>query len=427
MRNLILTKEIDNLIDSCTAVMTNSHRHIGLEAGWHQHLKSKKVGIVATSIAILYYNQIGGVCPEIDKALSFIVSKQKDDYGWPYISNIAEKSNTESTCWALRALNLHKDLYQKEIDNGISWLISKLNMDSQVDQGWSFIGEPFPRTYNTCIVLRTLNDLSKSSCTEFESALSWLVDCQNDDGGWGEMNGKSSGLFYTAYTISTLIECGFLSHNQILIRAINWLESNINTRGWNDPTLNCCLEFIEADNEGKKSRTSFFHYTIPHLILAFVNTGNKRNHIVFKGIRILQLTNEDGYWKHPFLDDNSIKPIWAISDSVLALSSFKNSYKDWENIHHFKFQNGKSRKILNFNPIRFWDMINPKLIKFFTTTVFLSLLILGVIKIYKQIPIDILSTHKSSIDFGLSILASIIASFIVYLVSLLTRKSKFNT
>ncbi len=427
MRNLIIKKEIDNLIDSCTVVMTKSHRHIGHEAGWHQHLKSKKVGIVATSIAILYFNQIEGECPEFEKALNFIVSKQKDDYGWPYISNIAEKSNTESTCWALRALNLHKDLYPIEIDNGISWLLSKLNMDSQVDQGWSFIGEPFPRTYNTCIVLRTLNELSKTSSTEFESAFCWLIDCQNKDGGWGEMNGKPSGIFYTAYAITTLIECGFVSDNQIIIKAMNWLEINIINRGWNDPTINCCLEFIEAENDGKKSRTSFFHYTIPHIILAFINTGNKRNNIVFEGVRTLQSTNEFGYWKHPFLDDTSIKPIWAIFDSVLALSSFRKEYKDWGKIHHFKFQNGKIRKMLNCNPIRFWDMINPKLITFITTTIFLTLLIFGVIKIYKIIPTEILSTHKSSIDFGLSVLSSIIASSIVYIVSLLARKSKLNT
>jgi hypothetical protein len=426
MRNLIKNKDIDNLINSCSAVMRNSHRHVGLEAGWHQHLKSKKVGIVATSIAILYFDQINEECPEIEKALDFVVSKQKDDYGWPYISNTSENSNTESTCWALRALNLHKDKYANEINNGISWLLSKINMNLHIDQGWSFIGEPFPRTYNTCIVLRTLNELSQSGSIEFESALCWLCENQNKDGGWGEIAGKPSGIFYTAYTITTLIECGYVAHDQIIYNAVNWLESNIIKRGWNDPTINCCLEFIEADNDGKKSRTSFFHYTIPHIILAFINTGYKNNHIVFKGIRTLQSTNEYGYWKHPFLDDSSIKPIWAIYDSVLALCSFKETYKDWEKIHHFKFWNRKIRKIQNYNPIRLWDMINPKLITFISTTIFFLLLIFAVNKIYNLIKPEFLIKYKSTIDFGLSVLSSLTASAFVYGVSIFTRRNKSN-
>lgn len=423
MRQLIISKEIDNLINSCTAVMKDSHRHVGLESGWHQHLKSKKIGIVATSIAIIYFNQLDQECPEIEKSLDFIVSKQKADYGWPYISNISEISNTESTCWALKALNLYKIKYEKEIENGIAWLLSKIDMSSSVDQGWGFIGEPFPRTYNTCIVLRTLNEISLAKGIEFESALSWLYNGQNKDGGWGEMNGKPSGIFYTSYVITTLIECGYKSSDQIISNAINWLENNVLKRGWSDPTINCCLEFIEVDNDGKKSRTSFFHYTIPHIILAFINTGQSRNQIVFEGIITLQSTNENGFWKHPFLDDSTIKPIWAISDSVLTLCSFKESFKDWKEIHHFKFWHGKIQKITICNPIRLWDLINPKLINFIATTIFLLLFIFLVIKIYNCIPPAILIEYKSSIDFGLSVLSSIIASVIIYIIRLLQKNS----
>jgi hypothetical protein len=352
MRNIILTSTINKNIAISTKAMISSQRHVEHKVGWHQHLQSKRIGIVANSIAVLFFDRLSQECPELEKTLEFIIESQQEDFGWPYISNLPDTSNTESTCWAIRALNKSGDKYQIQISNGIKWLLSKTQKDSPIDQGWGFISDKFPRVYNTCLVLRTLNELSKTESEEYESGLRWICNLQNPDGGWGEMKGKTSGIFFTSYVIVTLLKCGYSPKQSIIVNAIKWLIDNISEKGLKEPSIVCCLEFIEETNNDKKSRTPFFHFTIPHIIEAFILSGNSKNIIVFEGIQYLLNSNQEGYWKHPFIEDSSIKPIWAISDSIEALVTFKELNKNWNEIHHFKFLFSKISNVFSYNTKR---------------------------------------------------------------------------
>jgi hypothetical protein len=416
MSRILQVKKVDALINSCTEALNKSQRHIGNSVGWHQHLLSKKVGIVANSIAILYYNLLNKDCPEAGKSREFIINAQQEDYGWPYISNLPDTSNVESTCWALKALYLNKEENVTNIDNGVKWLLGKTEIDSPIDQGWGFVSSKFSRVYHTCLVLRTLKILEKTDKVEYESGLHFIINLQNSDGGWGETQGKPSGIFYTSYAIVTLIQCGYSSSEGFIIKAIKWLESNISKEGLEAPSNVCCLEFIEESNEGKKSRTPFFHFTIPHIIQAFVLSGNQKNTIVFDGLKYLLSTNEEGFWKHPFLEDSSIKPIWAIYDSIEAISVFKNSHSNWEKIHHFKLWQKKIRVICNFNPIRLWDLLNPKIGRFISISIVLSIIIYSVITIYQFIPTEYFQEAKEIKEFSLSIMSSLIASLMIVLI-----------
>lgn len=100
-------KDIEDRIEKFTEVLTASQRHIDGNTGWHQHLRAPKIGIVATAMALIYYKKIEQPCPDEEQCLNFIRSKVMEDGGWPYISNAANRSNIESTCWALQALHLY--------------------------------------------------------------------------------------------------------------------------------------------------------------------------------------------------------------------------------------------------------------------------------------------------------------------------------
>lgn len=412
MREIIKVRKVNSILQKSTDKIKYSIRHINNEVGWHQHLQSKKIGIVATSIALKFLNRMENEISEQDKAYNFIVNSQNPDGGWAYISNLPDNSNTESTCWALSALNIHREKYSEQIKKGKTWLLSKINMDLSDDSGWGFVGISNPRIYNTCLVLRTLSELNINSCEEYESGLNWLKTCQNRDGGWGEIKGSQSGLFYTSYVIVTLIKCGTNPNDNVILNAIKWLEQSIYQYGMDSPSSICTIEFIEEDINDKKSRTPFFHFTIPHIIQAFIISNNNTKRIVFDGILQLLESNCDGYWRHPFLEQSQLIPIWAIYDSIEAFLDFKEKNTDWEKIHHFRVWMNIIVKIRTYNPMRIWDKINPKLISFIITVLVIVLTILYFPKIKNIIPAD---KNKEYIDFGLSVLSSIIASIIIYI------------
>jgi len=421
VREIIKVRNVNRILQQSTDKIAESIRHVKGEVGWHQHLQAKKIGIVATSIALLLLNRQKKIIPERDEAYKFIVDSQNSDGGWSYISNLPDSSNTESTCWALRALNLIKDQFPEQIESGISWLMSKIQMETPDDSGWGFVGNTYPRVYNTCLVLRTLSELNHNSNEEFESGMQWLRNCQNSDGGWGEIKGNQSGLFYTSYVIVTLINCGISSNDAIITNALIWLESEVFEKGLNSPSTICTLEFIEENGDGKKSRTPFFHFAIPHIIQAYIKSGNGKNGIVFDGIQQLLKSSNNGYWKHPFLEDSKLIPIWAIYDSSEVIQEFADNYKDWKKIHHFRMWRKKIRRIRKLNPLRIWDKINPQIINFVFTVLIIIIAIRYSLKIYRIIPEWLTERIDGYIDFGLSVFASIIASIIIYIMNPILR------
>jgi prenyltransferase beta subunit len=423
MKRLIYRSNIDQIIKSCIDVMSGCQRTIEGETGWHQHLDSKKVGIVATSIAILFFNSLKKECNLEEESYNFIVSKQKKDGGWSYISNLSDQSNTESTCWALRALNVKSNIYTKNIDSGVKWLLGQIDIKSPYDQGWGFISEKLPRVYNTCFVLRTLKELSKDNCEEFISALKWLESSRNENGGWGETKGSDSGVFFTAYAIVTLIECGHSRESRMIKDAIQWLEEKVEKIGLSTPSMICCMEFIEENGNGKKTRTSFFHFTIPYILEAFIKSGHSKHCVVYECVDQIISTNEDGYWRHPFLESSTIKPIWTISDSINSINLFKNSFDNWSRVNHFKFYNKKIRSVGKYSLVRHWDELSPKFIARASLILFLIALIYGVIKVYQEIPKDFMTDHPNWFNLGLSIIASLIASGVIFLSNSIYRKT----
>ena len=90
---------IDNIIQASTETIYDNIRTIGSDTGWHQHLGTNKIGIVATAIGLIYFKEnLHQECPKELEARKFLIKSQKQDGGWPYISNVSNTSNVEATC-----------------------------------------------------------------------------------------------------------------------------------------------------------------------------------------------------------------------------------------------------------------------------------------------------------------------------------------
>ena len=333
MKNLYCNK-LDAAVKACTKTLTDNQRHVGEDVGWHQHLGTNKIGIVATSIALLYYKMIGKPCREEEQCLSFLGKRQNQDGGWPYISNTNGESNVESTCWALQALKRYNEVntYDEIIRKGIDWIVSQHTFIADNDSGWGFIKESVPRVYITALVLRTLVMLGRKDLQEFESAKQWLVNAQNEDGGWGELSDRGSSFFFTSYVIVSLLECGYQKTDSVIKKAKTWLEMRLREFDMEDASLLCYMEFIEKGVGEKRVRIPFFHYVLPYVIKACIRL-DVDNRTIFKAITLLESRTQDGEIEHPMLENSKIKPIWALFDSVLSIKEFEGQFEKWNDLH----------------------------------------------------------------------------------------------
>lgn len=410
----IYRQEIDKRIQECTDILTNSVRQINGEVGWHQHLGSHKVGIVATAMAILYYNQLGLECPQKDNALRFLRAKVNDDGGWPYISNSRGNSNVEATCWVLQALNSQNENeeYQSLIDNGIQWILSQHNRSDVTDTGWPFASGSTDRTYITAIVLRTLLCLGKTDVEAFASAKQWLLAIQNKDGGWGEKQGDPSSIFFTCYCICVLNGSKEPKVEIAINDAVLWLQNRLKSARLSDDSIICYIEFIEHGIGPERTRIQFFHYVLPYVVHALLLCG-RRDVLVFNSLIELLHRSPYGIVKHPMLENSRIIPIWGIYDTVNALTSFRNNIKNWDKQYSF---------ICIFNRIVGFEKYNPiRIISFFNiwwwNSLVVFILVLSTIKLWPMIS----SWSFISGEWTKAILASIAASILYNLPSKLCQ------
>ena len=349
----LYSKKIERRIEELTGVLQFNFRHIDGYGGWHQHLGSAKIGIVATAMGLLFYKAIAKECPEVDICLSFLKSKVLNDGGWSYISNASDRSNVESTCWALLALNSYRDIADADaiIEKGIEWLYNSIDTTNN-DNGWSFSATPKPRIYLTAFALRTLYQLNKTDSPKFEAAKHWLINAQNIDGGWGATPEEASNLFFTCYTISTLLRIGQNRKSREIKNADRWLKGRFKDIDMSDPSLVCYLEFIEDGNDRNRVRVPFFHFVLPHIIETFIEL-DWNNHQLFDSTYSLFLKSDEGYIEHPDLENSRIYPIWALYDTGIAFLNFKKSRgASWKKNTSYVCYLNRIFPIQNFNPLK---------------------------------------------------------------------------
>lgn len=355
--NKIFRKQIDDCISQCTQFIATSSRHVDGDYGWHQHLGTKKIGIVATAMVLLYYKRIGLDAPGKDDALAFIKSKAKIEndecVGWPYISNTHGNSNVESTCWALSALYSYLPEECSElIEKGVNWILSQYQNLAQGDNGWGFTNDSIPRIYITAFVLRTLTKLGRAESEEYESALSWLKNSQNDDGGWGELPDRGSSLFYTSYVVLTLLECNGNNGDSIIRDAKHWLDQRMKDMSETDSSLLCYVEFIESGTGENRTRITFFHYVSPYILQAYSKLDPNSPYI-YTCLKSCLNYCRDGMIEHPMLENSKIIPVWAIYDTVIGFEVWRTAYSDWDTLYQFSIFFNRLYSFRKCNPIRF--------------------------------------------------------------------------
>ena len=280
-----------------------------------------------------------------------------------------------------------------------------------IDKGWPFSKGSVPRIYTTAFTLRTLLKIGEVESQQFESAKQWLLDAQNDDGGWGELPEKGSSCFYTSYVIITLIELGLSVSDPKITKASLWLQNRFKEVPMYDSTFLCYLEFIESGEGETRARISSFHYVLPYVAQALMALGVFNDNLI-QAITILNERAREGYVEHPMLENTRIKPIWAIYDSICADIEFKKRINNWNKQFEFLSICNKLVSLKRWNPLRFFFRYMSTIITFVISFGLLFLLI-------KQVNWDVIQKWwMDAQDKTLGqIIISFVGSFLVVIVS----------
>lgn len=416
----ILKESLDSIIKNGTNVIANTQRDIAGNIGWHQHLGSGKIGIVATAMALIYYKDIAKMpCPKAKECIDFLIKTQQTDGGWSFITNSKGISNVLATCWAVRALSKY-DADFVVVRRGVDWLKTK---KKEGDYGWSLFGTK-SQTFPTCFCVITLLELGFKAEDELvSSALSWLRNTRLQDGSWADSPEKPyQSLFHTAITILCLQKANIVTDSNLIKKGLDWIETKFHDQDISAPCYECDLELMEERVNEENTRVPYFHFILPYVALVFMN-AKKGDNVVFDCIHLLIDRNECGSWPHPFIENKKIIPIWTLYDGMLAIKAFNERMQSIVNgaifsddfhdpigntIVYYKMSRKKIRWVRAYSPCRLIDKIGRPILKFLIVVAAIAILVYFAMQHTDKIG-QILSDEGTS-SIAIAIITSFIAS-----------------
>ena len=336
MRKRILIKEINYAIMEALKNLKMHYRQNNGKAGWHQILRSEKIGVVATAqvlLAFKYFRTDFNDKLKVEESLlndQIKASRNNDNgyTGWGYVTNFYGTPTTEATCMALLALH---DEYANDprVQAGLGWLLRSA-IRSMQDEGWGIMPGDISRVYTTCLALKTLKLYGKTNTYEYERGLNWLIKAQNTDKGWGSKPGDASSITYTARVIIALLAVGSDSNNEILKPAVQWLKSR--TQSLLETKSNIRYEYHECI-QIRNRKLNFHHMPLQTVLVALILSGNGKSYTVFEGVNELIRHNNAHFWTHPSFEDGTRKPLWAIFDTLLVCKALQDTTHNWASLH----------------------------------------------------------------------------------------------
>jgi squalene-hopene/tetraprenyl-beta-curcumene cyclase len=204
---------------------------------------------------------------ELGDGLAWLIGLQNRDGGWPTFCRgwghlPFDRSGPDLTAHFLRAdatsvphtydPKLTLVYCRRRWEKGLAYLSEKQRSDGSWLPLWfgnQHAPDDINPTYGTARVLAAFRDLSMMDTEPARRGIRWLLDNQNEDGGWGGMKGTPSSIEETALAVEVLMDAPVgqavpdVAKNQAhpdLLGAVNWglewLVQQVETGGLENPT-----------------------------------------------------------------------------------------------------------------------------------------------------------------------------------------------
>ncbi len=212
-------------------------------------------------LALLKLNpQSSLVTPSLNAAIKWLLDLQNNDGGWPTFCRgwgalPFDRSTPDLTAHALRALYFWRE---KQIHDGVDTeesirgLISRT--DRAVSAGFAYLARRqrsdktwFPLwfgnqfspdeenpVYGVARVLAAYRDWNRLNDPVPQSAIAWLADAQNFDGGWGGGKNTPSSTEETALAVEALLP--LKRYEESCDRGLEWLLERVESKTFQNPS-----------------------------------------------------------------------------------------------------------------------------------------------------------------------------------------------
>jgi len=186
-------------------------------------------------------------------AAIWLLDLQNRDGGWPTFCRgwgtlPFDRSSCDLTAHALRALYLWlrrvpqadsalKSRCERSMQRGIRFLQNVQRADGTWLPLWfghQFNEDDENPLYGTSRVVRALGTIGEQSSDACQKAVRWLLENQNDDGGWSARRGLASSVEETGLALDSLVD--FTEARPAIDRAARWLALRVNEGTVGQPT-----------------------------------------------------------------------------------------------------------------------------------------------------------------------------------------------
>lgn len=184
----------------------------------------------------------------------FITSLQNRDGGWPTFCRgwgylPFDRSGPDLTAHNMRALAAlmrlrygRQEEYWDDCEELFDDSLIYLELAQRHDGSWlplwfgnQYAADDENPTYGTSRVLAAYRDLDRMNTAQAERGVAWLMQAQNQDGGWGGAVGVPSSIEETALAVEVLVDAGPLATESVN-KGLAWLVQQVIAGGLANPT-----------------------------------------------------------------------------------------------------------------------------------------------------------------------------------------------
>jgi hypothetical protein len=326
--------EIDACLRQLTARWLGSfHVLASGEVGWYRRLNvADRVGTVATANAIVSLRSVGVDLPRSYDVVKALVSRQREDGGWSFVSNVSEVTVVDATASVLVALQDWQSLVEFRdlrlpavLEKALDWL----ERASMPEGGWGMIaGAPY-RNYSSALAVQALCMCGRRASREVPKAIHrFMSEADPATGGWQDANRHVS-VPVTAEVVRALQAA---ADRQILYlaevsRACNWLLSLArSTEFWEATQATANVEEVEVVIEGQRRRIEYGHSPRPVAIQALVVANKADTPEVVAAVRALVDDLMANRWGAIAGPHHSVPTSWMLYDVVGGLVAFRSAF-----------------------------------------------------------------------------------------------------